>query len=89
MDDSQRDTERGEILQQLRYVDKRLGTIESKVDMLCVDSSRRQRECWEELNSRLVSKAEFAPVQKIVYGAVGIICVAVITGVLAVVIKVS
>jgi thiosulfate reductase cytochrome b subunit len=87
MDESQRDVERGQTIEQLKHIDQRLTSIESKVSSLVSDSAERQRQCWNALESKLVSRAEFVPVQKIVYGVVALVCVGVVTGVLALVVR--
>jgi thiosulfate reductase cytochrome b subunit len=95
-DDSQRDIERGQILAKLveftgrfERLEHKFDTMDTKINSLCLDSSKRQRECWEELHRQLVGRGEFVPVQRIVYGTITLICIAVASGLLTLVVRAS
>ena len=63
--------------------DVSIAVIKNDLDHLCTDV----REIKEMLEKKYVTKEEFDPIKKIVYGVVGLVLTAIMVGILALVIK--
>ena len=91
---TQEDKEMGQVLSTMQSLDGRLNRMEGKVDLLddklntlCLDASRRQRECWETLHKELVTRSEFQPVKHVAYTLVSAACLAILGGLLSLVVR--
>jgi hypothetical protein len=91
---TQEDKEMGQVLSTVQALDGRLSRMEGKFDLLdnkidgiCLDASKRQRECWEILHRDLVSRVEFQPVKHVAYTLVSAACLAILGGLISLVVR--
>lgn len=73
--------------ERLGVLENKVDNLDKKLDVIAKESKDFHTELLEKMDRDMVTRAEFTPVQKIVYGMVGLILTSVALALLALIVQ--